>query len=295
MSGAGESDTPSVSTSRKRAPADRKVRRRIERLDDGVDQRGIVGREDAERVADRVVDAGAGEIDVDVPGDLLGARAVEPRAREEFAGRRIVARRDRRDRRARRGRHGGTALRRRRRLAELLVERLQHAGGFLAARHAQVQPLFFLRDDEVRIVLAIVAALAAVLLRHRGHHLAPQRLAFGELHALGERHGLVVPRRLAVVGVAERVGGAGHQRGVLLGRERGHARAVERDEAGEEAVQPGALLVRERRGLGNERGDRRRDGLAHSTASASNIAFSASASWRLLKARKVSSSARCAR
>ena len=188
------------------------------------------------------------------------------------------------------------AARLRRRLAELLVERLEHAGGFLAARHAQVQPLFFLRDDEVGIVLAIVAALAAILLRHRGHHAPPQRPAFGERHALGERQasGRATAHRRCRCR-RTRWSRARHQRGALLGRERGDARAVERDQAGEEAVQPRALLGRERRGLGNERGDRRRDGLAHSAASASNIAFSASASWRLLKARKVSLPARCAR
>jgi len=42
--------------------------------------------------------------------------------------------------------------------------------------------------------VAIVAALAAILLRHRGHHPPPQRAAFGELHAVGDRHGLIVPR-----------------------------------------------------------------------------------------------------
>ena len=50
--------------------------------------------------------------------------------------------------------------------------------------------------------------------------------------------------------------------------------AIDAEISGEEAVQPGALLRRERCGLGNERGDRRRDVLAHA-ASASNICRSA--------------------
>ena len=73
MSGAGDSETPSVSTSRKRAAADREIRRRAERRDDGVDQRGIVGRENAEAVADHVVEAAVGEIELDVPGFLVRA------------------------------------------------------------------------------------------------------------------------------------------------------------------------------------------------------------------------------
>ena len=49
--------------------------------------------------------------------------------------------------------------------------------------------------------------------------------------------------------------GARHQRGALLGRQRGDARAVERDQAGEEAVEPGALLVaRTARSRGRARG-----------------------------------------
>ena len=60
----------------------------------------------------------------------------------------------------------------RRRGADLGMQRLQHAGGFLAARHAQVQPLLFLGEQRIGIVLAVVAALAAVLLAHRRHHAA---------------------------------------------------------------------------------------------------------------------------
>src|SRR4051812_49368986 len=98
-----------------------------------------------------------------------------------------------------------------------------------------------------------------------------------------------MPWRFAVVGIAELVGGGRHQRGVLLRRQRCDAGTVERHQAGKESVQPGALLGRERRGFGNERRDRRRHVLAHAVTSASNICFSASIWWRLLKVRKVSS------
>ena len=57
----------------------------------------------------------------------------------------------------------------------------------------------FSREQHIRIVGAIVAALAAILLRHRGHHPATQRTPFGELHAFGKRDRLIVPWRVAIV------------------------------------------------------------------------------------------------
>src|ERR1700740_2849101 len=51
--------------------------------------------------------------------------------------------------------------------------------GALPAGNPEFQPFSLFRNDEVRIVLAIVAALAAILLRHRGHHAPPQRAALG--------------------------------------------------------------------------------------------------------------------
>ena len=75
MSGAGDSETPSVSTSRKRASADREIRRRGERLRcTASTSAGIVGREDAEAIADLVVEAAVGEIELDMPGFLFRAR-----------------------------------------------------------------------------------------------------------------------------------------------------------------------------------------------------------------------------
>jgi hypothetical protein len=105
------------------------------------------------------------------------------------------------DRRRRRGsRRGG----RRRRLVDLLIERLQHPRGFLAAGNAEVEPRFAFAGDRFRIIVAVVAALAAILLRHRRHHAPAQRPAFGKLHAIRKRHGLVVPRRFAIIAVASR-------------------------------------------------------------------------------------------
>ncbi len=243
-------------------------------------------RKHAERIADGVVDAALRQIDIDVPGLFLRTRLVEPGARDECRLGRMVSCRYRRG-----GRVGGRSGYGRRRFggrrdgAELGVERLEHARGVFAAGHAQVQPLLVFQDDGVGVVLAIVAALAAILLAHGRHEPPPQRPAFGKLHALAERHGGIVPGRLPVVAVVERAArrrrarphDVVHQRRGLFGRQRVDA-AVERQQAGEEAVEPGALLGRERRGVRNERRDRRRRGLRHSTACVSNSVLSASTS-----------------
>ena len=118
--------------------------------------------------------------------------------------------------------------------------------------------------------------------------LAPQRPAFGERHALGERHGLVVPRRFAVVGVAE-----------LVRWRRGISAALC---SGESAVTPAPSsdtspakkpFSQARCSAENGAVSGTSEGIGGATvwliptASASNIRFSASASWRLrVKARK---------
>jgi len=80
-----------------------------------------------------------------------------------------------------------------------LDQLLQHAGGFLAARHAEIQPLLGVLHDLVGVGLAGVAALAAILL-------APWRpscagAAAGPWPSPCARHlvGRVVPRRLIVL------------------------------------------------------------------------------------------------
>src|SRR5437763_1487271 len=130
--------------------------------------------------------------------------------------------------------------------AHLLDELLQHAGGFLAARHAEIQPLLGLLHDLVGVGLAGVTALAAILLRHGGHHAPAQRPALGHLHALGHLDSRIVPRRF-VVAVRHRIG----EGGIGSGRQGRRARGLGRHEAREEAVQPVTLLGRERRALGN--------------------------------------------
>ena len=260
MSGAGRQRNAVDEHVAQRAPADREIRRRVERLDHGVDERGIVGREDAEAVADRIVEAGFGQVELDVPGLLVRARLVEARARQERRFHRIVARAAGR-RPAAAGAAPGSRRGHAARPAPPIssIELLEHAGGVLAARHAEVQPLFLLEEDRVGIVLAVVAALAAILLRHRRHHPPPQRPAFGELHAVGQRHGLVVPGR-AVVGLAPAASPAPSRSGISPARpprrQRRHA-AVQREQAGEKAVEPGALLRGERRAFRQEGRDRR--------------------------------------
>ena len=83
MSGAGDSETPSVSTSRNVRPPIGKSGGASSACNHGVDQRRVVGREDAEAVADHVVEAAVGEIELDVPGFLVRARLVEAAARQE--------------------------------------------------------------------------------------------------------------------------------------------------------------------------------------------------------------------
>ena len=117
-----------------------------------------------------------------------------------------------------------------------------------------------LGEQRVGIVLAVIAALAAILLRHRRHHPPRQRLAFGELHALGKRHGRIVPGR-AVVGFGGALSPAHRSDpGKSLATsavDSGVTPPSSPNSAGEQAVEPGALLGRERRGLRDEGRDRR--------------------------------------
>ena len=265
-------------------PGDREIWRRAERGKHGIDQRRLVMRKHAERIADGVVDPAPRQIDIDMPRLFLRARLVEFCAGDEGCLGRMVSCRCRRGGRVGSG-YGRRRLGGRRDGAEFGVERFEHARGVFAAGHAQVQPLFVFQDDGVGVILAIVAALAAILLAHGGHEPPPQRAAFGELHAVAERHGGVVPRRLPIVAIIKRAArrrrarphDVVHQRRGLFRRQRVDA-AIERQQPGEEAIEPGALLRRKRRGVRNERRDRRRRGLRHSTACVSNSDLSASTS-----------------
>ncbi len=177
--------------------ADRKIRRRVDGGDHRLHQIRIVGGNYAEGIPHGVIEIATGEIDIDMPSFLLRARLVQAPARQECRSDRIVARSaGQRGRRGCRlwGRGGRRRGLRRRRALKLGIKLLEHAGGFLAARHAKIQPLLRLREQSRRIVMAVVAALAAILLRHRRHQAARQRPAIGELHAIRQRHRRIVPR-----------------------------------------------------------------------------------------------------
>ena len=95
---------------------------------------------------------------------------------------------------------------------EFFIKVLEHPCGFLAAWNAKIETRLSLARECVGIVMAIVATLPAILLRHSRHHPTSQRTAFSKLHALIDRHGLIVPGRLTIVTVA----GALHDGSALL-------------------------------------------------------------------------------
>src|SRR5262249_33716229 len=132
----------------------------------------------------------------------------------------------------------------------------------------------------LRIVLAVVAALTAVLLAHCRHEPLRKRAAFGKLHSFGNGQRWVVPRSRPIIGSLGNRALRGrtaeeslHELGGFLRRKRRHS-AVQRQKAGEESIEPRALLRRERRALGQQIEFRRWHRLAHSTASAQNNVFS---------------------
>ena len=131
--------------------------------------------------------------------------------------------------------------------ANFAVQRFERAQRLLAARHTQVELGFFVQRDGISVVLAIVAALPAILLAHGRHHPSPQRPAFGELHALVDRHCLIMPGSAVVF--VRRSGSAGHQGRAVLRRKRRDAGVGQAECGGEKSVEPGALLRRERRRL----------------------------------------------
>jgi hypothetical protein len=129
--------------------------------------------------------------------------------------------------------------------AEFLVELLEHAHRLSAAGLAKVQALFALEEDGIGVVRAVVAALAAILLRHGGHQLLRLGLVLGEVHAVGDRHRRVVPGRVVVVGEP----GTGGRS--LARREGGRPLDGGAEQRGEVARQPGALVGAEGGALGD--------------------------------------------
>jgi hypothetical protein len=101
------------------AVADRKVLRHVECRQHARDEIMIVGRENAEGIADDIIEIGASEIDVDMPGFFFRTGLVEPAAREEGGVHGIVA--------GAAGRSGVGRLRLS--LGGLRLRRLGHQGG----------------------------------------------------------------------------------------------------------------------------------------------------------------------
>ena len=255
--------------------------------DDLVNQPEVVAGENAEGVANDVIQTAAGKIELDMPGCFFRSRPVQQAPRDKPCGRRIVARAARLDDDRGDCRSGGSRRwrqRRDRRLVDFFIERLQHPGGFLAAGNTEVEPRLAFARDRFRIIVTVIAALAAILLRHRRHHAPAQRAAFGEFHAVGDRHGLVMPRRFAVIAIA---GGPLHYRRTLLRRQ--WRRAIGGQQTGEEAVEPGALRFGERRAAGDDLDPGWRRDLVHEDTSASASLRSVWPSWRRANVRNVSS------
>ena len=65
--------------------------RGAEHGDDLVDQAELVAGENAEGIADDVIETAAGQIELDMPGFLFRSLPVEQAPRDELCGRRIVA------------------------------------------------------------------------------------------------------------------------------------------------------------------------------------------------------------
>ena len=246
--------------------------RRAEHGDDLIDEAGIVGWKHTEGIADNIVDARGADIEIDMPRVLFRTGAIELAPRCETRLQRRLA--------AATGRaevdgfdHGWRGRRGRGR-ANLDGELLQHARGFLAAGRAQIEPFLLLLEQRVGVIGAIVAALAAVLLRHGGHQLGRQRLRLGEFHSLVDRHGGIVPGRVVIAG--EHGAGWRRQTRRFAAAQRRRAQPLRRERRREQAGQPRSLLGGERRAFGNEKNGRRDDRRAHGSVSAASFFRAAS-------------------
>ena len=254
--------------------------------DDLVDMAEVVLGEDAETVADLVVEARA-EVELDMDGLLLGALAVEAAARQEGRLARRLARQCRpqgwvSSRLC--GRRQGHLDDRRGRGVEFDGEAFDEAHRLLAAGGAEVEARLGLQKDRVGVIGAIVAALAAVLLRHGGHQARRERPVRRHRHALGRRHGRIVPGSL-VVGGEDRAGRGRGTRQVqphACRAGQGFGRGDRPQRRGEEAGEPAPLLVGEGGGFGNEVDGRhgRLEGHASTSAASARAARARVASAR---------------
>ena len=123
----------------------------------------------------------------------------------------------------------------------------------------EIQPRLFLKEDGVGIVLTIVSALSAVLLTHCRHQPpadadAPPPASCGRKAPWpGRARARRRYPRAAGGGRRAEIEAAGQQSRGLFGRERRDP-GFKREQAGEQAVEPGALLGAERRRLGMSEG-----------------------------------------
>ena len=200
-SGAGASEQSSRRTSRSVLPRTRDMRG-ADHGDDLIDEAEIILGEDAEGFAGLVVEP-ASERSNSTCQVAFSDPSLFRRRRDKNAA--VVGASRERPGCALRGTASGLASAKAgvgdRGLSISSTSVFQHARGFLAAGRAEIEPLLLREAMALRIILAIIAALAAILLRHRGHHAPPQRTAFRELHALGKRKRLIVPGRFAIVAI----------------------------------------------------------------------------------------------
>ena len=147
-------------------------------------------------------------------------------------------------------------------------ERLQHPGGFLAARNAQVQPLFVLREQRV----GVFACSCSRTGRSPAGPSPPScggRSGRPSASFMRSASGMVwschgAPSSSSPPDDLH----AGHQRGRILRRQRGRV-AVQ--QPGEEPVEPDALLGGERRVLRHDRRERRAQRRVHACGISANM------------------------
>src|ERR671913_164817 len=115
----------------------------------------MIGRKNAEAVANLIAESARGKVYLDVPGLFLGVRRIEPAAGQEGAFRGIFAEAPGRGCASDRRRVGHDRRRGGLRLGwrgvELFGELPQRPQRLLAARRAEVQPLLLLEEKRVRV------------------------------------------------------------------------------------------------------------------------------------------------
>src|SRR5205085_10345230 len=130
------------------------------------------------------------------------------------------------------------------------------------------------RKDCIRIILAVVTALPAILLSHRRHHPPAQRTIFGESHPFSYGQGWVMPGSIPCVPRIQRLCPGSElreKRSIRFLVESCGGPDTELQEACEKAVQPSTLLRGERGIFREQIGNGRTRELVHAAASVANI------------------------